>query len=447
MSGDTLSGGITDAELRERFGPVFEEIALGAIDREADRGLPYDEVEALRAAGFGRVRVPVESGGLGATPPQFFRLLIALAEADSNLPQLWRGHIGFVESLLVHQDPKVRERWLRRISAGAVVGNAQSEQGNSSFWENVTTVHAAGSGDDAGWSLSGRKFYSTGSLFADWIQTTATLDAEHSADVLVPAGAPGVRRIDDWDGFGQRLTGSGTTVFEDVRIAPEDVEVHPNGAFRGTTLFAVYQLVHLATLSGIARAAVRDIIAFVHQRGRNLANPLYPQPRLDPQIQQVVGRVRSKSFAASATTLAAVDELDRVHRAQLGQEATAELFDAADLAVFAAQTAVIELVLDLTTEIFEVGGASAVTERFRLDRHWRNARTLASHNPVIYRQTIVGDAALNGTSPSEWITRTWQAVRANQTGASTGSPADSPADSPTVHTPDTARVSPHRSAS
>lgn len=72
------------------------------------------------------------------------------------------------------------------------------------------------------------------------------------------------------------------------------------------------------------------------------------------------------------------------------------------------------LVLDLTTEIFEVGGASAVTERFRLDRHWRNARTPASHNPVIYRQTIVGDAVLIGTSPSEWTTRTWQAVQANQ---------------------------------
>jgi alkylation response protein AidB-like acyl-CoA dehydrogenase len=419
MSGDTLSGGITDAELDERFGPVFEKIALGAIDREADRRLPYDEVKALRTAGFGRVRVPVEFGGLGATLPQFFRLLIALAEADSNLPQLWRGHIGFVESRLVHEDPEVQERWLRRISEGAVVGNAQSEQGNSSFWESATTVHAVGSGNDAGWSLSGKKFYSTGSLFADWIQTTATLGAEHSANVLVPTNAPGVRRIDDWDGFGQRLTGSGTTIFDDVRTPPEDVEVYPNGFFPGTTLHAVFQLIHLATLSGVARASVRDIIAFVNQRGRNLTNPQYPKPRLDPQIQQVVGRVRSKSFGAQATTLAAVDELDRVHRAQLAHEATPELFDAVDLAAFTAQTAVVELVLDLTTEIFEVGGASAVTSRFRLDRHWRNARTLASHNPLIYRQTIVGDAALNGTSPSEWITRTWQATQANRTNRAT----------------------------
>ena len=44
--------------------------------------------------------------------------------------------------------------------------------------------------DGDGWRLSGRKFYSTGSLFADWILTTATLDSEHSATVLVPTSAP-----------------------------------------------------------------------------------------------------------------------------------------------------------------------------------------------------------------------------------------------------------------
>jgi alkylation response protein AidB-like acyl-CoA dehydrogenase len=402
-----MSARITDAELDERFEPVLAWIAAGAVDREVDRRLPYEEVEALRAAGFGRLRVPVEHGGLGGTLPQLFRLLIRLAEADSNLPQLWRGHIGFVESRLVQEDAEARERWLRRVSAGAIVGNAQSEQGNGSFWENVTTISEA----DGGWRLSGRKFYSTGSLFADWIQTTATLDAGHSANVLVPATAAGVHRIDDWDGIGQRLTGSGTTIFEDVDIALEDIEIYPNGVTQGSTLLAVFQLVHLATLSGIARAAVRDIAEFVNQRGRNLANPAYPQPLLDPQIQQVVGRAQSKAYAAAATTLAAVEAVERVQLAQLDGSATPELFDAADLAAFAAQTAVIEMALDVTTEVFEVGGASAVTERFRLDRHWRNARTLASHNPAIYRQTIVGDAVLNGTSPSAWAARTWTAVQ------------------------------------
>ncbi len=397
----------TDAELTERFAPVYARIADGAVGRESDRRLPADEVEWLRDAGFGRIRVPVEYGGFGATIPQFIRQLIELGRADSNLPQLLRGHFGFVESRLSHPDAAVRERWLRRIADGALIGNAQSEKGNSSFWDNATTVTKTGDR----WRLTGKKFYSTGSLFADWIHTTAKVDSEQSANVLVSTAAPGVERIDDWDGFGQRLTGSGTTIFDDVDVSDTDVEVYPNGHLEGTYLLAFFQLVHLATLAGVGKAAVDDVARFVNQRGRNLINPSYPEPQTDPQIQQIVGRVASSSFAATATTLAVADAVGAAAEAVAAQQVTPQVFDDADLAAFSAQTAVIELVLGLTSDLFEVGGASAVTERFRLDRHWRNARTLASHNPAIYRQTIVGNHILNGVSPSSWATSTWQTVQ------------------------------------
>jgi alkylation response protein AidB-like acyl-CoA dehydrogenase len=371
--------------------------------------LPFEEVEWLREAGFTRIRVPREYGGLGATLPQFFRLLIQLGESDSNLPQLLRGHFGFVETRILLEDQDLRDRWLRRIASGVVVGNAQSEQGNNSFWQNATTISP--SSDGKGWRLSGKKFYSTGSLFADWIHTTATLDSAHSATVLVPTSAAGVTRIDDWDGFGQRLTGSGTTVFEDVEIHLDDVEIYPNGEIAATHLFAFFQLIHLATLAGIGQRAVADVVEYVRGRTRNLANPAYPSPKDDPQVQEVVGRVKSAAFAAVATTLAAVEAVDLVVRAQAAGTVTQDRFDAADVATFSAQGQVIDLVLGITNELFEVGGSSAVTDRYRLDRHWRNARTLASHNPVTYRTRIVGDHALNHTSPSAAIRNTWQDVK------------------------------------
>jgi alkylation response protein AidB-like acyl-CoA dehydrogenase len=401
--------GTSDDELTERFAPVFARIAAGALDREADRRLPFEEVEWLRCAGFGRIRVPRSHGGFGATLPQFFRQLVELGRADSNLPQLLRGHFGFVETRLTHPDSDVRDRWLHRVSSGVLVGNAQSEQGNGSFWQNETSVRKAP--DGSGWLLSGRKFYSTGSLFADWILTTATLDSEHSATVLVPTTEPGVARIDDWDGFGQRLTGSGTTIFDDVAIELDDVEIYSNGELPSTHLFAFYQLVHLATLSGIGLRAVDDTVAFVRGRRRNLANPAYPEPKDDPQVQQVVGQVRAKSFAAVATTLAAVAEVENLLVAQGQGTAGPRDYDLADVATFSAQTQVVDLVLGLCSELFEVGGSSAVTERHRLDRHWRNARTLASHNPVVYRSRIVGAYALDGTSPSAELRRSWQDVR------------------------------------
>ncbi|MER7006142.1 acyl-CoA dehydrogenase family protein [Dactylosporangium sp. NPDC000555] len=386
--------------MNERFAEVFARIAAGAVERETDRTLPREPVRWLREAGFGRLRVPREYGGLGATIPEFAELLIELGRADSNLPQLLRGHAGFVEQRLVHPDAEVRERWLRRIAAGVIVGNAQSERASTSWWEPETRLTP----DGPNWRLDGRKFYSTGSLLADWIQTTAALGDGRTANVLVPATAAGVTRLDDWDGFGQRLTASGTTLFESVPIAAEDVEIVPADR-PGSSLPAFFQLVHLATLAGIGRAAVADTVAFVTGRTRNLFNPAHPAPATDPLVQEVVGRIGGASFAADAAARAAAEALEAVHQAQLAGQVTQDAFDRADIAVYGAQGAVVRLVLGLVTELFEVGGASAIAERLRLDRHWRNARTVASHNPVIYRDRIVGQYLLDGTSPSSAYTR------------------------------------------
>lgn len=61
--------------------------------------------------------------------------------------------------------------------------------------------------------------------------------------------------------------------------------------------------------------------------------------------------------------------------------------------------AVSELVLRATTDLFNALGASGTSEGKGLDRHWRNARTAASHNPLIFKARIVGDREINGTEP------------------------------------------------
>lgn len=59
-----------------------------------------------------------------------------------------------------------------------------------------------------------------------------------------------------------------------------------------------------------------------------------------------------------------------------------------------------DLVLEGATVLFDALGASATKKSHGLDRHWRNARTISSHNPRIYRERIVGDFAVNGTLPT-----------------------------------------------
>ncbi|MDR6859892.1 acyl-CoA dehydrogenase family protein [Variovorax guangxiensis] len=386
-------------DLNARFHPIFARIAEGAAQRDNERALAHEAIGWLRAAGFGALRVPVAHGGLGASVEQLFDLMIDLGAADANLPQILRAHFGFIERLYAEIDPALHAPWLRRAADGAIFGNATTELGEGELGTLQTTLTPHGQN----WLLDGDKYYSTGTLYADWIPVTAqrTDDPGPQGRVLavVPAQAPGVERIDDWGGFGQRLSASGTTRFR--RVAVEAAGVLCFDRDRPSPLPAHFQLTHLATLAGIARALERDAVAFVLPRKRVYSHGSGAAPRQDPLVQQVVGQLASTAFTAAATVAAAargLGDIDRLRRR--GEPIPERLIVEAELRTAQAQVGIVDMVLNAATRLFDVGGASALQEDRRLDRHWRNARTLASHNPTIYKARVVGDHALNGTRPS-----------------------------------------------
>ncbi|WP_342800324.1 acyl-CoA dehydrogenase family protein [Nocardia sp. No.11] len=386
---------VADSELDDVFRPLFDRIAEGAVARETDRELAHAEIAALRAARFGALRVPVEFGGYGASVRQLFRLLIDLAAAESNLPQALRVHFSFVEDQLLAAAGPARERWLRAVTEGTLVGNAITEPGVGAVDRYRTRLTR----DGEHWRLDGTKFYSTGSLYADHILVAADRDGER-VGVLVGAHAGGVRQHDDWDGFGQRLTASGTTEFTAVRVTEEQI-LGPGYGVPGPTYATSYlQLVQLAVLAGIAQRAESDVRKWVSRRTRGYTHSAADLPRHDPLVQQVIGQLSAAAFSARANVLAVADLLDEVLAAGATDE---KALTAVELAAAQVQLAVIDTVLPATSLLFEVGGASIVSEGLRLDRHWRNARTISVHNPAIQKARAVGDHLLNGTDlPFGW---------------------------------------------
>lgn len=71
-------------------------------------------------------------------------------------------------------------------------------------------------------------------------------------------------------------------------------------------------------------------------------------------------------------------------------------------AAYRAQAVVPEAVLEVCTRIFDTLGASATSATLRLDRHWRNARTLATHDPAAFKVRMAGDWLVNGTPPTAY---------------------------------------------
>jgi alkylation response protein AidB-like acyl-CoA dehydrogenase len=390
-----LSTGTDYEALAQKFRPIFQRIAEGALERERSRTLPREPIAWLKQAGFGALRVPRESGGAGASLPQTFQLLIELAEADSNLPQALRGHFAFVEDRLNAPPSPEREVWFQRFVAGELVGNAWTEVGTVAIGDVITKV----SQKNGQWVANGRKFYSTGSIFADWVDLYARR-ADNNADVIaaVSTHQPGVKQQDDWDGFGQRTTGSGTSEYVDAVIAPENLFPFET-RFKYQTAF--YQLFHLATLAGIGRAVERDIAQQVRERQRIFSHGNAPHVSQDVQIQQIVGQISALAYAAEATAIRATLPAQRAYEARFRDDVEAERQANIDAEIESAQGQIViaELVLRASTELFNALGASSASSAKALDRHWRNARTVASHNPIVYKAKVVGDWRINGTEP------------------------------------------------
>ena len=391
-----LSTGTDYEQLAQRFRPIFARIAEGAVERERSRSLPYAQVQWLKEAGFGAVRVPVAHGGAGASVPQLFRLLIELAEADSNVPQSLRGHFAFVEDRLNAPPSPERDIWFQRFVAGDLVGNAWTEIGSVKIGDAITKVSLTQEGD---WRLNGTKFYSTGSIFADWIDVYAQRTDNGGAVIaVVNTHQRGVTLSDDWDGFGQRTTGSGTSVFTDARVEGVNV-IDFATRFKYQTAF--YQLVLLAVLAGTAKAAERDAAREVRERTRVFSHGNAASVAQDVQVQQVIGRISAQAYAAVAVAIRAAEPAQRAYEARFGGDDAAERQANIDAEIESAQGQVVlaDLVIRAASDLFNALGASAARETKALDRHWRNARTVATHNPLIYKEKIIGDWVINGTEP------------------------------------------------
>lgn len=378
----------------QAFADALSEAREHAVARERDHDLPHELVRRLLDLGFGSSRVPAEAGGEGASLETVFARLIRLAAADSNVAHLFRGHLAFVEQQYFETDEQRRSLWFERILDGDLVGNAQSELTNTSDLATTLTP------DGDGYLLNGRKYYTTGTLYADWIDLSARR-GDDDVQVATSTHVDGVASIDDWAGFGQQLTGSGTTTFSDVRIDAADVRRYADDdEYRHPFLMAYFQLVLLAVVAGIAQSALDDAVAFVRPRRRIFGMSGESLPRDNPLVQGVIGDLSSVAHAARTIVLASARELDTALTARLAGSTDAQPFADAQLNVYRAQQTVLPLVIRATGELFEVGGASAVDTGLALDRHWRNARTIATHNPAIHRKRAIGEWELNGTTPA-----------------------------------------------
>ncbi|MGY3605342.1 MULTISPECIES: acyl-CoA dehydrogenase family protein [unclassified Bradyrhizobium] len=377
---------------------LLKHIAEGASERERDRVLPFQEIDLIRKARLGALRLPTAAGGAGSTIRELFEVVIRLGEADANVAHILRNHFSVVERLVRTPKDEQSREWQKAVAGGAIIGLATTELESPKVGD-ITPSTTLTPDENGEFLLNGTKYYSTGTLYSDYVLVRAADPSGATGATIIPVKREGVELIDDWDGLGQRLTATGTTHFRNVKVKRQEVVFDAPDIGYGVPYSNTFaQLFLTAIVAGIARSSLREAAALVRSRKRTFYYAPSQIPTDDPLLQQTVGQIASGAFAAETVVLAAADALDVATDAfDAGAANAVEAAHNAALLSAKAKIVADEFAIRAGSLLFDVGGASATKKLTNFDRHWRNARTLSSHNPTTFKARSIGQYEISGT--------------------------------------------------
>ncbi|WP_027910887.1 SfnB family sulfur acquisition oxidoreductase [Pseudomonas sp. URMO17WK12:I4] len=387
----------SDADAIEAAHTLARAAEVGAIQRDRERRLPWELVERFTASGLGSIAVPRAFGGPQlsyVTIAEVFRIISAVDPALGQIPQ---NHFGLLGLLHAAANPEQQQRLFASVLAGWRIGNGGPERGS----KHTLDIQARLIERDGRRLLGGEKFYSTGALFAHWVTAKALDEQGRPWLAFIQRGRPGLRIVNDWSGFGQRTTASGTVLLNEVHVDEDNLVPLWPLTEKPSIQGAFSQLIQAAIDLGIAGGAVRDAIAFVREKSRPWIDAKVERAGDDPYVIADVGRLQIELHAAEALLHKAARVLDETAAAPIDADAAAR----ASIAVAEAKALTTEIALAASEKLLELAGSRATLAEFGLDRHWRNARTHTLHDPVRWKYHAIGAWHLNGSRPNRhsWI--------------------------------------------
>lgn len=369
----------------------------GRNERDQQRLLPFAEIDLFSQKGLGGIRIPKQFGGAFVSNKTLAHVFRILNKADSSVGQIPQNQIALLNMIQMMGTEQQKQFIYQEILQGKRLANGGPERNTKDTKTLATTLTF----ENGRYFVDGEKFYSTGSSFAHWLAIKAIHPEGYVVLTIVNAQAEGVNVIDNWNGFGQRTTSSGTVRLEHVEVDPllifdeRLLSSQPN--YRG----AYSQLLQVAIDVGIAEAAFADTVTAVH-KARPIVDAQVEKASFEHYTLQEVGKSAVLLDAAILLLDEAaeyLDELDRLESVTDEQAAKASIL-VAEAKIYANDAA-----LHISEKLLELGGSRSSLSQHNLDQHWRNARVHTLHDPVRWKLHALGDYYLNHTLPARhaWI--------------------------------------------
>lgn len=369
----------------------------GRDQRDQNRQLPFAEIELFSKKGLGGIRIPQAFGGAFVSNKTLAQVFRIINKADSSVGQIPQNQIALLNMIDILGSEQQKQFIFNEILNGKRLANGGPERNT----KDTKTLNTTLSIENGRYYVDGEKFYSTGSSFAHWLAIKAIHPEGYVVLTLIDVTAQGVEVIDNWNGFGQRTTSSGTVKLQRVEVDPllifDERKLAEDVTYRG----AFSQLMQVAIDVGIAEAAFEDTLSAV-KKARPIVDAQVEKASFEHYTLQEVGKSAVLLDAAILLLDEAaeyLDELDRLSVVSAEQAAKASIL-VAEAKVYANDAA-----LQISEKLLELGGSRSSLSQHNLDQHWRNARVHTLHDPIRWKLHALGNYYLNNTFPSRhaWI--------------------------------------------
>ena len=387
----------TEAEAIAAARRLADKFRVEAGTRDAERRLPWAELDESLASGLWGITIPREYGGAFVRQRVVAEVFRILASGDSSLAQIPQNHTEILDLIRQAGSHEQKQLIFGRILEGARLGNAFSEYKGKNVEDFQTKIRRQGDG----YVVNGEKFYATGALYAHLVPIIAiSEDDGHVYAAIAERNAPGLTVVDNWDGFGQRTTASGTVTIEDVFVPAEYVLPAYVAYEKQTAIGPQSQILHAAIDLGIAEAAIAKTIDLVRNHARPWIDAHQDHAWEDPYTIAAIGDLKLR-FNAAVEVLAEAGDVTDIAIA----EPTLENIAKAKIAVAEAKVLSTEIAILAGNKLVELGGTRSTLGKHQLDRLWRDARTHTLHDPLRWKYPIIGKYYLTGEQPPlhSWI--------------------------------------------
>jgi alkylation response protein AidB-like acyl-CoA dehydrogenase len=235
------------------------EIAPFVMEWDEAQTFPLEVIRKLGRLGYMGAIFPEELGGAGLGYIDYSIIIEELSRVDGSVGIIVAAHTSLCSNHIYKMgSEEQRRRYLPRLATGDWIGCWSLTEPEAGSDAAGTRTHAELAGGE--WVLNGSKTFTTNAHYADLCVAMAVTDraaAQHGISAFaIEKGTPGFRLGKKENKLGLRASATGEVIFEDCRLAPEQLIGKLNDGFVASLKVLDGGRISIAALSiGMAQGA------------------------------------------------------------------------------------------------------------------------------------------------------------------------------------------------